>query len=251
MKTKRTRSLVPRTALLLMVALPALMAGCRSIESSHVLGALEQDGRTTEDAGETKIFLELVSPDPNWHHRDRAQRESWSAAAYQDDVRRGFVTYEVPTAFRVDVNDFQFDPAQASRAAPLLVLQLKERRLVTVKKQHQVTRRGLFVRGSEVAVEQVPVWSHWRATESEQSAAAGEELIVSLPEEQDVPGIFWTVSGPVDDQGRLQVSLTPWLEQAARRGRDLKLQVRCPARNLTIDVAVSRNALLHYQGAGR
>lgn len=234
---------------LLVAILPGLLSqtGCQSIEATTVLGTVEQEGRTAEDVGAKKVFLEVAAPEPPWIREDQARRDKLLEASYQDDLKRGFIAYVVPVAFRLDLKDFQLDAAQEKALAPYIVLQLRERRLITVKKKHQVTKRSLFARGPDIAIEQVPVWSFWRPIPSEERTEWTDRLTIQLPEELETPGLFSTVSGPVDADGNLRLSLAPWLSQATRRGKDLRLLVTCPKRQLSIEVIVSRDVLLHQR----
>ena len=231
-----------------MVILGSVVAGngCHSLESTALIEDPESGAPTVQELGETRLFLEVVSPLPGWIAANQAKRMVWQNENYKQDLKRGFQVFEIPAVFKPSLAEFLADPEQSRRASPFVDIQVRERQKITLRKRHQVTTRGPLSRKARNKIQELAVWSWWR-WKPDKVTVGDEAITIVAVDLVDSNGVFSELDGHLDDDGRMRVPLSPFMEHAVRAGIGLHLRLTCPALDLSTDVFIDHVTLLHFQ----
>jgi len=229
-------------------ALGSVHYGCQSIESTRLVGAVEEVATTREETGEHRLFLEVVRPAPKWVQQNVELRDRWLQASFEEDKRRAFRAFKVPTVYELDMVEFQSDPEQISMTGPYIMLQLRERLFVTVKKQHQVTTRSLLSSDAKNSTKEIPIYSLWK-WEPHRITRGEVGVHVRATDLEDQHGIWYQQEGQVTHDGLLTISLVPWIDAGlARNRRDpINLVATCPALKISVGIRIDSDVFFHFQ----
>lgn len=227
--------------------LAAVLTGCQTVESSRP-GAEDEDIEPiTEERGEVRTFLEVVEPVPSYIAEEDGQRAAWRGDDYEDDKRRSFRAFAIPTRYSMSQQEFESNPDQQGVVGPYVIVQLRQRQQVTVTKHHQVVIRARFSGERQLRNEHIPIYSEWR-WEPDRAVVGSGSVLVTIEEMDDAEGAFSRFEGTVDEQGRFRMSLVPLLRahRILRSTSSVTLLVRVPDLGLNIEVSIPSRVLLHY-----
>lgn len=222
-------------------------AGCQTVESTRLLGAEEETGGASEELGEVRTFLEVVRPVPGYIARDESRRAAWREAPYEEDRRRTFHPFAIPTVYSISLDEFRGDPGQDIISGPHVEIQLRKRQLVTVSKTHQVVSRSRFGGDRETRNERIPIYSEWR-WEPERAVVGTQPIRVDLAEFAEGLGVISRFEGTTDEQGRYAINLVPVLKAQDQLGSSssVTLRVYTADLGLGIEIVIPSQVLFHY-----
>lgn len=222
-------------------------SGCQTVESTKLMGAVEETGGTREVTGERQLFLEVVRPEPAWVEREKDLREKWLVTDYETDRKRSFRAFEIPETYVLSVDDFKRDPEQGTRTGPYLQLQLRERQFTTLKKEHQVQTRSMLS-GPKTDKKVIPIFSQWK-WEPDRVTKGGVTAWIRVEDLDDEPGLWRQVEGTLDENGQVTVGLAPWIDPRILRSRKkpMVLRLTSEAALNPVYVQITPDALFYLQ----